>query len=290
MRMFAVVAALSGCGIDFESPSEVLDLRTLAIVAEPPEVLVADPLPPVSLRALIVDPRDPTRSVTAHWRACPPTDDRRCEQAAEQDREDLGSSTGPLPEFEASLTFTESLLLAARREDPLQGFGGAIVYAEVTVNEGEPDEEVAFKEIVLQLDLPEGTTPNANPQAPTLLRDEAPWAEDEIPTVAPGQELVIEPVSPEGDAEAYSVFRFDLQIQDLEEHLAYHFFSSAGSWNRGETGGPPDPIATETTLASRWTAPLERTRDGDPVSVWIVVRDGRGGVAWTERRIEVRQP
>lgn len=283
--LVTALAALSlGCGIDFEAQSEVIDLRTLAIQADPPEVLFEGALPPVSLRALVVDPRDPAREVQYRWRACGTTTDHRCDQATFV--ADLGGGSSALPELTSTLTLDPELLDAARQSDILRGFGGLVVYAELTVSQGEADEEVAFKEIVVQIALPDGTTPNRDPEAPGLLRDDADWPADEIPVVEPLQEVAIEPTAPEGDAESYSVFRYDLETQDLEEHLGYRFFSSAGTWNREQTGGPPDAISTETTLASRWTAPEEPT--ADPVHVWIVVRDGRGGLAWTERQIEVR--
>ena len=287
----AVLAALClllmvGCAIDFETPSEVIDLRTLAIQADPPEILLGSGPAEVLVDALVVDPRGPDREVTARWRACGTTTERRCDEAAFV--ADLGSGAATLPTVRATVPITAELIEAARRADLLQGFGGFVLYAELTLDEGEPDEEVAFKQIVVQPALPDGTTPNQNPSVPGLLRDDAPWAEDEVPVVAPGDEVAIEPTAPEGDAESYSVFRFDLQTEDLTEYLGYRFFATAGTWNREQTGGQPNAIATETTLASRWTAPEEPPEDGEPVRLWVVARDGRGGLSWTERRIEVR--
>jgi hypothetical protein len=276
----------TGCAIDFEEPSNVLDLRTLAIRAEPPELLAVGPLPAVELRALVVDPRDPLREVTARWRACGSTTEHRCDESAVV--LDLGATTSALPELGATLELEPALLDGARRQDLLQGFGGLPVVVEVSIEEGGPDHEVAFKEVVVQAVLPEGTAPNSNPGAPGLLRDDAAWPEDEVPVIAPGVEVAIEPTSAAGDAEPYAVFRFDLGTQELVEHIGYRFFATAGQWNREQTGGPPNAISTETTVASRWTAPEEPPTGGGLVTIWVVARDGRGGISWTERQVEVR--
>jgi hypothetical protein len=287
----AAVAAMVGCSFDFDSPSEVVDLRTLAIQADPPEILVTGAIPPVTLRALVVDPRDADREVTASWQACGTTTEHRCAEAPFA--LDLGGGTASLPVLEARLEVTRELLESVQRLDTLMGFGGLPITVELAVDAGDGGAEVSIKQVIAQAFLPEGTAPNENPSVPELLRadlvwpDDVVWPEDEVPVVAPGTELAVEPRAIEGDAETYSVFRFDLQVQELDEYLSYRFFASAGAWNRAETGGPPDAITAETTLASRWTAPDEAPADGAPVRLWVVVRDGRGGIAWATREVRV---
>lgn len=281
-----LAACTAACGIDFDTPTEVADLRTLAIQADPPEVLVTGAeVPPVTLRALVVDPRAPEREVTVSWQACGTTTDHRCVEAPFA--LDLGGGTAALPILEASLPLTRELLESAQRLDVLQGFGGLPITAELHVDAGDGGQEVSIKQVIAQAFLPAGTVPNQNPAPPALLRDDAEWPDDEVPTVAPGTEVAIEPRAADGDAETYAVFRFDLQVEELEEFLSFRFFATTGTWNRAETGGPPDAISTETTLASRWTAPDEPPDDDAPVRLWVVARDGRGGLAWTTREIRV---
>lgn len=281
----AIALATAGCSIDFDSPSEVVDLRTLAIQAEPPELLVTGAIPEVTLRALVVDPRQVDREVTTSWQACGTTTGHRCAEAPYS--LDLGGGAASLPVLEARLVVTRDLLESVQQLDTLRGFGGLPITVELAVEAGDAGAEISIKQVIAQALLPTGTAPNANPSVPALLRDDVAWPEDEVPAVAPGTELVVEPLALEGDAETYSVYRFDLQVEELHEYLAYRFFATDGSWNRGETGGPPDAISTETTLASRWTAPDEPPADGAAVRLWVVVRDGRGGLAWTTREVRV---
>lgn len=92
MRRALVLLALVGCTPSFQDESTVVDLRVLAMVADPPEILidigdprdlltdptrlaealnaVPDALPPVNLRPLVVDPAGEGRPVWWELRAC----------------------------------------------------------------------------------------------------------------------------------------------------------------------------------------------------------------------------
>lgn len=282
IRLLVCATCLASCMTDFEEPSEVLDLRILAIQATPPEVLLDDDVPAVELVALVTDPRDPLREVSYHWRACGLTAELRCSDADWSI--DLGEGSAPTSELTGVLEIDDELRDAARQTDTFMGFGGLFFVAQLTVEEGGPERRDAIKQVPGSSGFPEGTSENRNPSPPGLLHDGAEWPEPEVLEVSPGAEVSIEPTAPEGDAESYSVYRFDLGVQDLEEYLGYSFFASAGSWTRNGSGGSPDPIAVETSLASVWTAP---DVEGD-VTIWVVVRDGRGGTAWTGRQVRVR--
>lgn len=72
--------ALIGCGDPVERPSEVKDLRVLAVAAEPPEVLydraAGFGVPQVTFSALVADPRGETTTYT--WRFCPVESEQAC--------------------------------------------------------------------------------------------------------------------------------------------------------------------------------------------------------------------
>lgn len=276
----ALVAA--ACTDSLDDRSDVRDLRILAIVAEPPELVLEGALPDVALTALVADPREPERVIDYAWTACGLTDDLRC--ASADFAADLGAGAAPLDGVAATMAVTPELLAAARELDTFQGFGGVALVAELVLAPGSDEELHAIKQVPAQLGLPEGTTPNANPTPPAVLHDGVAWPEDEVLEVAAGTEVAIEPVSPPEDAEEYSVYRFDLGVEDLVEYLDYDFFATAGPFSQGSTGGPPEIIETETSLSSRWTAPDEES----DVTLWIVVRDGRGGLTWTSREVLVR--
>ncbi|MBI2896056.1 MAG: hypothetical protein HYY06_21030 [Deltaproteobacteria bacterium] len=283
-RLFHLIciAMVAGCAADFESPSEVLDLRILALQATPPELLLDDDLPPVELVALVADPRDPDREVTYRWRACGLTAELRCSDADWS--VDLGEGSAPVSSLTGVLEIGDDLRAAAAETDTFMGFGGLFFVAQLTLEESEAERRDAIKQIPGSAAFPGGTSENRNPSPPGLLHDEAEWPEPEVLEVAPGAEVSVEPTAPGGDAESYSVYRFDLGVQDLEEYLGYSFFASAGTWTRDGSGGSPDPISIETSLASVWTAPDEEA----DVTIWVVVRDGRGGTAWTRREVRVR--
>ncbi len=282
----AIAAALAACTGSLDERSDVRDLRVLAIQADPPELVLADELPDVALRALVADPRDPARTIDYEWLACGLTDDLRC--ATADYSEVLGDGTVGLAEIDASLPIGPELLAAARELDTYRGFGGVSLVAELVLAARTEEELHAIKQVTATLGLPAGTSPNANPSPPALRHDEVDWPEDEVLEVAPGVEVSIEPASPPEDAEQYAVYRFDLGVEELEEYLEYDFFASDGGWTRNDSGGPPDPLATETSLASVWTAPDEPPED--EVAIWVVVRDGRGGLDWTQRRVRVLAP
>lgn len=282
----AIGALLSACTGSLDERSDVRDLRVLAIQAEPPELVLADELPDVRLRALVADPREPERTIAYEWLACGLTDDLRC--ASAEYSEALGGGTASLAEIGATLPVGPALLAAARELDTYRGFGGVSVVAELVLAAGTEEELHAIKQVTATLGLPAGTSPNANPSPPSLRHDEIDWPAGEVLEVAPGAEVSIDPASPPEDAEHYAVYRFDLGVEELEEYLEYDFFASDGAWTRNDSGGPPDPLATETSLASVWTAPDEAPED--EVAIWVVVRDGRGGLDWTERRVRVLAP
>src|SRR5262249_18781507 len=89
-RLSFLLALAAGCG-KFEDPAIVIDLRTLAMVAEPPEQLIpftptmppnpADiHLAPIQICALVADP-GAQRMLDFEMDACPPTNDDRCDPA-----------------------------------------------------------------------------------------------------------------------------------------------------------------------------------------------------------------
>ena len=279
----AIALALAACTGSLDERSEVRDLRVLAVRADPPELVLGEELPDVALTALVADPRDPGRTIDYEWLACGLPDDLRC--ASTDDFERLGGGTAALGELAATLRVTPDLLAAARELDTYLGFGGVTVMVELVLAGGTDEELHAIKQVNASVGLPAGTTPNANPSPPALRHDEVDWPADEVLEVAAGTEVSVEPVSPPEDAERYSVYRFDLGVEDLEEYLDYDFFSSEGTWTRNGSGGPPDPLSTETSLASAWTAPSEPP--AADVTIWVVVRDGRGGLAWVQRQVHV---
>ena len=87
MRRALLALALAGCDTGFEDPEIVVDLRHLAAVAEPPEVVLpfdpSDPRAPapeafgeVEVCALVADP-GASRRLAWQMDVCPPSGDGR---------------------------------------------------------------------------------------------------------------------------------------------------------------------------------------------------------------------
>ena len=78
------------------------------------------------------------------------------------------------------------------------------------------------------------------------------------------------------------------------ETLSYQFFATAGTFSPFQTSSEPPPGVTATRVhtESKYQPPppKERPTDGADVTIWIVVRDDRGGVWWEERTLRVAPP
>ena len=80
---------------------------------------------------------------------------------------------------------------------------------------------------------------------------------------------------------------FDLLTADValrNESLRVSWFTTAGSFAAERTGRDSDEAQRLTSSDNTWTAP---DMPG-PATIWIVLRDNRGGTAWRELPVEVR--
>lgn len=309
---------LAACTPDFEKSWRVLDLRVLAIQAEPAEVLASrstTELPPVQITALAVDPRVPaTQAVDWELWACTP-EGFTCEDAVQ--RVLIKKDRTPLDQIQASYTIGQDLLLAAIQNDTLRGFGGSVpVKVHLLIN-GSTDSAEGVKRLVYSLhewptvDPPaEGTlsgacrsdgaacdkglvcdasnvcrrTPNLNPTLTEVTADGK-----SIPDpyeVRTEQEITLLPKSPTADKETYWVFDFKGGTQQLEEYLTYSFFVTSGDLSHPTTGGKPSPFLINKKvydLTSVWTT----DKTASDATVWVVVRDDRGGVGWISYPVTV---
>jgi hypothetical protein len=152
------------------------------------------------------------------------------------------------------------------------------------------------KRLVVAPRQPPGRTPNTNPTLEAL----AEVAPDGTMTallparcedgsapgiaLAPGEELHVLPLEPEGVREVYMLPTFDGDVRTITENMRYAWFSTAGSWARGDTGGTIDPFGNVPPLDNTFTAPRE---PGD-VRLWLVMRDERAGTYWREYCARVR--
>lgn len=314
----AGAAVAAGCG-SFEDPAIVLDLRVLAMTAEPPEQVSpfdpADPLDvsfgPVEVCALVADP-GASRGLAWSMTACSQAGDRRCDDA---DRPELALGAGELADPDraatpqvacATVPFGPEMIAILRdavERDALSGFAAIDINVELRVvplGGGEDQAVYGAKAVRYSPLLPAERVANTNPTLTQLSVDRgdgaAPVAlalgrcvDQAAPlTLGPEQSIHLAPVEPEGVRETYVVPTFEGGSRQFTENLRYQWLAGAGDWTRASTGGTRDGAGNEPPLDTEWEAPRAADLDGPTdVPLWLVQRDERGGGRWFESCVRV---
>lgn len=284
--LLTLAASLAACAPDFELQSEIARVRVLAVKAEPAE-LALDPsfstLPtPVTLTALAVAPEGRTVSVTyslcragnvyAAEVECPGKDgvalpsaqlnvlDPNIQAALLEFANAAGGGTnGEAPDFNDP----------AVRQQLEAGIPLFIGY-EATDGSGTPE---GVERGVRRLTVRLTATPNQNPRVEDVLRDDASLT-GPLPA---NTEVVLRPRLAEGSAE-----RFTGEDGEQTEQIFYSWFATgSGEVKQFRSLEPVDGKPGNPT--SKYLTPNEAQR----VTFYVVARDGRGGVDWMERTVEV---
>lgn len=319
-----VVLGCVGCGFTFERSSEVLDRRVAAIVAEPPELLGGAPMPPsVHVSALVLEPGASASPVAFEWRVCLPAE--LAQPGVELPYPPADPVTGRCPEDAKSLVSSGTAAADALEADvPVPPALGALLQASaqsgmavslwVTVQlkiASDRGDLYAIKRLVLSPPIPAGRTPNLNPRLLGLLFDGQPWVADEAlelkwgaceardkVEIVEGERTVkvcqhrIDPMFDDDDAQRYQVQALKRspeepdRVLDLREQLEFRWFVDGGQISRQTTATPGQlELAEYDPLSTRWREPS--VRPDEPLNLWVVVRDGRGGAAWTLRSVKL---
>lgn len=319
----AILAA--ACDPGFQEESEVVDLRPIAITAQPPEQVIdfdpQDPpspdvllaqLAPIDICALAGDPI--ARSLRWSFTVCVEGDDVRCDP----DRPSIDlvptavtpdpELAAPRPQMCARLQPDLALLLvlqSAIEADPLSGFSGIDLLLSWKVNgEGEPDAlaQYAGKRLRFAARVPADRRANNNPTVTSFLATiDTPEGAVEMPlplgrcvdqaapiTVPPGSRLTILPIEPDGVREDYVVPTFDGGVRMFTETITYQWLTNSGSFSRGSSGGKRDAFGNLPELDSAFRAKSKKDVSAPiDASIWIVQRDERLGEAWYESCVRV---
>jgi hypothetical protein len=318
LLILGAAAALAACDPGFEDPTEVIDLRPLAVTVEPPEqVLDFDPqapprpdellrqLVPIDVCALAGDPVE--RPLTWSFSVCVEGVDARCD--SERPVIELTGvrvapdpeTAQPRPQLCARVEPDQRLLavvLSAIDADPLAGFSGVDVLVEWTLSaEGAPP-LYAGKRMRFAARQPANRTANQNPTVTEFLAavdgQERPLqlgrcVDQASPlTINAGQRVRITPVEPVDLRETYVVPTFDGQIRQFTETIEYQWYTSSGTFSSLVSGGKRDAFGNLPTLDSAFRSrdALEVTAPTD-ASIWIIQRDERLGEAWFESCVRV---
>jgi hypothetical protein len=264
--------------------------------AEPSELIIGQglPLPATTLTALAVEPTG--LPVQTRFSLCTrlgdaPPGDLACPGNAGIDLPDAGPAGARLdlanPDivaFAASVQLDGGAFDAGGLAEQLAAGVPLLVgfEADAPAQDGGPTPQKLSGFAAVLLRTPDKGPANVNPELTALRIAEAPDGGGlefdpgpEIPQS--GEELIVD---------AGLVMRLTpvtAPKDDPAKKYGYSFFTTAGSISSLRstdiTGtGQTAPIWVE------WTAPLEP----QDVRFWVVVRDGRGGTAWLERKLHVR--
>jgi hypothetical protein len=302
----ALLLTLLGCGVgpmDTLSEAWRIDrLRVLGVAAEPAE---AHPGDLVAFRALVVSPEEPVGAVV--WLACLQGDSSgngctpdtsvfteafadgaidTSEQQALQDAGLIGVEPFLAPTWAIPSDALDALPEAARVEGfsafvnvsaiPGGGVaeGGGPPSAPIDVDAGlaADDVELAFK----RLPISANPQPNRNPVT-TGLRVDGVLVEDAgVVEVDAGAEVTLSPALTDDSREDY-VYRTRAGADEARtEELWVQWYAEDGAYEQD--------VSVDPYLDRTWTAPAV---SGD-VGAWVVVRDRRGGMAWTSLVFRVR--
>jgi len=263
---------LAACPSNLEEQSHVSKLRVLAVRADPPE-LVLEPdagLPATTLTALAVEPGD--AGISLLFALC--TEITAAPSATLPCPGNEGIELPAAGPFSARLDLADPRIAGFASQAQLDGGafdgGGGIGEA---LDEGVPllvgftarsglQQLEGFATITLRSAArgPAGSNPSS---VDVEIGDGG--------VISPKQVVRLQPLWPPKD--------------DPTMKYGFSFFATAGSISSLRS---TDTTATGQSAPTwvEWTAP--DSVQGDPVRIWVVLRDGRGGTAWVERSTEVR--
>lgn len=282
--VLAVLAVLlAACGPDFELQSEIRRVRVLAIQTEPAE-LVVDPnattLPgPVTFNALAVASDD--RPVTVSYALCRFTGNPYDGRCPGENGVPLSDGVLSLQDPNVQAVLAEALEAGNPGGGPTGPNDPALLAAladgiplfigyEATDGTGTPE---GTERGVRRVTLRSASTPNQNPVVSDILWEGATLA-GPLPL---SREVTFQPVLAEGSAEVY-----ETEEGPRTEQVFYSWFATGdGEVKEFRSLEPVDDRPGDPT--SKYETPDAPQR----ITFYVVARDGRGGVGWTSRTVDV---
>jgi hypothetical protein len=292
------LSAALACTPDFQSASQVTDLRVLAIrqevdggFADAFVDLTKPSVEEAKVRALIVDPRA-RPGLVAKGRICSPTDTGRCDGLPPFDPDPNQDPPFPAPDGgiaqEPVYTLNTDkvppeVVAQALQSDDLKGFGGVRVQFSLEASDGDPRGPAMASKILLYTTAPESMR-NHNPEIVALKitqdgLDKGAVMHGGTFSVTAGVEYGVRPVLESGASgiEEYDTVDLSGNLVHLREEPRYSFFATTGiDFDRDDADEPLPGQPPPTNGIARFTA------SPDCGSIWVVARDGRGGVGWID--------
>ena len=290
-----VVASASalGCGSDFDPGSRVQGLRILATRVDKP---FAAPGETVTFEALAVDPSGEAVPVT--WGACarPASPSALgCVQAlpkgaalSEGSSYALavpGDALAGVPDFARSAVFFGAVQVACPgRVSSEVGPEGLPIRCADAAGAALPlgGYELAVKRVYVR-----AKDRNANPTIERVLWDGAAWPEAEVKSMSACASATTNRFDKcEGEAHTLALSPTEGAVErgtdergsPFEEKLLAQYYATEGLFEYEAKDG----LKSDTRFRARSGAA------GKTVTLWFVLRDDRGGVSWTSRKVAVR--
>jgi len=313
VKPLLLILALTACG-KFEDPDIVIDLRPISIDADRPEQVVtvdamsqpADILAQLNDTVLTVVLSDLNFERRIRWSAevCYDLDDARCDH--DSPYEMLGSGVWDDPDTSAypHLTIPKDgnllgILVDELDNDALHGLGGLTFNLSLRIGGEDTDpslDQYLTKQMMVSPAIPAGRMANHNPTLDGFDAQIDGGADFLLPVgrcaqvvptgIAPDQKLRIEPVENATTRETYEVPTIDGTTRTFTEAVTYQWLATAGKFSSGNTGGGHDPFGNLEPTHTEWTAP--KVTEDTRVSIWIIQRDERLGVALWESCVVVQ--
>ncbi|WP_426748163.1 hypothetical protein VZQ01_14830 [Myxococcus faecalis] len=279
----SLAAALLACGPDFELQSEIRRVRVLGIRAEPPE-LVLDPdtgaLPgPTSFTALAVAPD--ARPVTVTYALCRLTGNPYDGRCPGENGVPLADGTLSLQNPDVQAVLRQALQAAnpnggatPNPDDPrtraaLEKGIPLFVGYEATDGSGTPEgSERGVRQVLVRMTR----EPNHNPGVADILWNDAPL----VGPLPLDQEVVFRPTLTEGSLEVFT----GEEGAETEQVFYSWFVTGDGEVKEFRSLEPVDGKPGDPT--SKYETPKTPQR----LTVYVVARDGRGGVGWLSREVD----
>jgi hypothetical protein len=294
--LLGVLLLAAACTPNFQSQDQVVDLRILAVRADPPEALFdldAGTVQPVQLTILAVDGARRDAGATLNATVCAATDSGVCDQGQLFSEPTLSRDAGDL--FLTTLSVPPEAVVGAADASALGGLNGIRVQYSFAVDDGDLHGPQSGAKVVIysptSVQSLEGH-PNHNPildgvvavlpDGGSPLPDGGSLLVDGQPLVAPSEvNIGLTPILPNDGGpngiETYVTTDLRGNVITLPEFPAYSFYTTGNAeFDNNTASQPVDGGVAPPQGLTRFTAHA----DAGAGTMWIVVRDGRGGESW----------
>lgn len=302
MRLWLVVIASLGvaaCG-NLDAIDYVRDLRILAMRADPPDQLL-DPnalragvqagtssTAPVQITALVAWPNNGNAQIDYQFSTCALLDPNAfsCIPTSPAYQVfDSGTTTASSGTVQISTTLSPNdvQIALALQQDSYHGFGGLRLPVNITLQTSS-DRVVGTKLVVYTLPTAGSAyVPNQNPNISGATVESTPWPNPGAFTFStaaqPKDGWDITPLFDPNEQVAYQVPTFAGGTLPLSESWLFDYFSTFGDYfSPVTTGGTAIATNVKNPPDSHFTPPAQSATT--PGTVYVVVRDGRGGENW----------